>query len=43
MAENLFDYGSPSVEDVNNAGKTALDYAQASDHEMLVKLLLGNM
>jgi ankyrin repeat protein len=43
MAENLLDFGPVAVEAVNNEGKTALDYAQAADNEMLVKLLLANL
>lgn len=40
MAELLFDFGDPQPQRVNNEGKTALDYAVASDNELLVRYLL---
>mgnify|MGYP003701849099 CR=1 FL=1 len=36
MAENLLDFGDPLVDHVNNAGKSALDYATEKNNEMLV-------
>ncbi|QQO07596.1 ankyrin repeat domain-containing protein [Breznakiella homolactica] len=43
MAENLFDFGDPKPDTVNNAGKTALDYATEKNNEALVKFLLSTM
>lgn len=43
MSENLFDFGDPEPGAVNNAGKSALDYATQKNNEMLVKFLLQNM
>lgn len=40
MAEMLFDAAQPDANAVNNAGKTALDYAVERNNEQLVNLLL---
>ena len=40
MAVMMFELGQVSAKDVNNDGKTALDYAVTKNNETLVKLLL---
>lgn len=43
ITDLLFDFGGTLPDAVNNAGKSALDYATLKDNEMLVKLLLSKM
>ncbi len=43
ITDLLFDFGDTLPDAVNNAGKSALDYATLRDNEMLVKLLLSKM
>ncbi|MDR2944636.1 MAG: ankyrin repeat domain-containing protein [Methanosarcinales archaeon] len=43
ITDLLFDFGDTLPDAVNNAGKSALDYATLKDNEMLVKLLLSKM
>lgn len=42
MAEMLFEFGNPTPDAVNNAGKTALEIATDNNNEPLVKLILMN-
>lgn len=43
LTENLYEFGAPQADAVNNEGKSPMDFAQERGYENLVKLLIMKM